>query len=170
MWISKAIASRLKRVLPNLILPKQRAYVENRFIGESGRLMADIIDIADLLSKKAFLVTMDIKKAFVSPDYVIPSLKKFGCGNNFVSWVENFITKQESCIINGGNTTQYLHLERRAPQGNPISPYITILALEVLSFSVRNNNGIKGLNMFDHLFYTQFMQMIQRFILKTRNR
>lgn len=102
--------------------------------------------------------------------FLISVQKKCGFSNNFVGWIEIIMSKQESCIINGGNTTQYLHLERRAPQGNPISPYITILALEVLSFSVRNNNGIKGLNMFDHLFYTQFMQMIQRFILKTRNR
>ena len=35
--ISKALASRLKKKLPNLISPQQTAYVENRFIGESGR-------------------------------------------------------------------------------------------------------------------------------------
>ena len=41
--ISKALASRLKNVLPNLISPQQTEYVENRFIDESGRLIADII-------------------------------------------------------------------------------------------------------------------------------
>ena len=40
------------------------AYVENRFIGESGRLITDIIEITDSLNKEAFLVTMDIEKAF----------------------------------------------------------------------------------------------------------
>ena len=50
--ISKALASRLKKVLPNLISPQQAAYVENRFIGESGRLIADIIDIIDILNKE----------------------------------------------------------------------------------------------------------------------
>ena len=36
-------------------------------------------------------------------------------------------------------------------------PYIFILALEVLSFLVRNNKDIKGLNIFDHLFlYTAY--------------
>ena len=62
--ISKALALKLRKVLPNLISPQQMAYVENRFIGESGRLITDIIEITDSLNKEAFLVTMDIEKAF----------------------------------------------------------------------------------------------------------
>ena len=44
--------------------PEQTAYVENRFIGESGRLITDIIEITDVLNKEAFLVTMEIEKTF----------------------------------------------------------------------------------------------------------
>ena len=102
---------------------------------------------------------MDIEKAFGSLDhtFVIFVLEKFGFGNNFVSWIETLISKQESCVINGGNTTQYFHLKRWARQGDPISAYIFILALEVLSFLVRNNKDIKGLNIFNHLFlYTAY--------------
>ena len=129
-------------------------YVEKRFIDESDRLIADIIEITDVLNKEGFSVTMDIEKAFDSLDhtFVISVLKKIGFGNNFVSWIETLISKQESCIINGGNTTQYFHLERWARQGDLISAYIFILALEVLSFLVRNNQDIKGLNILDHLF------------------
>ena len=157
--ISKALASRDKKVLPNLISPQQTAYVENRFIGESGRLIADITEITDVINKEGFLVTMDIEKAFDSLDhtFIISVLKKFAFGNNFVSLIETLISKQESCVINGGDTTQYFHLERGACQGDPISAYIFILDLEVLSFLVRNNKDIKGLNIFDHLFsYTAY--------------
>ena len=95
--------------------------------------------------------------------------KKFGFGNNFVSWVETLISKKESCAINSGNTTQYFHLERGTRQGELIWAQIFILALEVLSFLIRNNKDIKGLNFLIILFYTQLMQMIQRFFLKTWN-
>ena len=132
--LSKAVVSRHKKVLPNLISPQQAAYAENRFIGESGRLMADIIEITDVFNKEGFLVTMDIEKAFDSLDhtFLISVLQKFGFGNNFVKWIETLISKQESCVINGGNITQYFHLERGARQGDPVSAYIFILALEVL--------------------------------------
>ena len=151
--ISKALASRLKKVFPNLISPRQTTYVENRFIGESHRLIADI-EITDILNKEGFLVTIDIEKAFDSLDhtFVISVLKKIGFSNNFVSWIETLIAKQESCVINGDNTTQYFHLERGVRQSDPVLAYIFILALAVLSFLVRNNKEIKGLNIFDHLF------------------
>ena len=102
---------------------------------------------------------MDIEKAFDSLDhtFVISVLKKFGFGNNFASWIETLIWKQESSAIDGGNTTQYFHLEREVRQGDPISAYIFILSLEVLSFLVRNNKDIKGLNSFYHLLlYTAY--------------
>ena len=127
---TKALTSRLKRVLSNLISPQQTAYVENRFIGESGRLIADITEITDILNKEGFLVTMDIEKAFNSLDhtFLIFVLKKFSFGNDFVNWIETLISKQEPCITNGGNTAQYFHLEREAHQGDPILAYIFILA------------------------------------------
>ena len=77
------------------------AYVENRFIGKSSRLIADITEITGVLNKEGFLVTMDINKAFDSLDhtFVISILRKFGFGNNFVSWIETLIVKQESCTI-----------------------------------------------------------------------
>ena len=44
---SKALAAKLKSVLPSLITSQQTAYVQNRYIGEAGRLISDILDIDD---------------------------------------------------------------------------------------------------------------------------
>ena len=165
--IFKALALRLKKVLPNLISPQQTAYVENRFIGESGRLIANTIEITVILNKERFLVTTDIEKAFDSFDhtFLISVLKKFGFGNHFVNWIETLISKQESCVINGGNTTQYFHLERGVRQGDPISAYIFILALEVLSFWLETIKTSKVSIFLIIFFYTLLMQMMQRFFL-----
>ena len=43
--ISKALSTRVKNVLPSLIEPRQTAYVNGRFINESGRLISDIIEL-----------------------------------------------------------------------------------------------------------------------------
>ena len=67
------------------ISPQQTVYVKNRFICESGRFIADIIEITDVLSKEGFLVAKDIDKAFDSLDLTFAiSVLKFGLGNNFV--------------------------------------------------------------------------------------
>ena len=65
---SKVLAAKLKSVLPSLITSQQTAYVQNRYIGEGGRLIADILDISDKLSIDGYLVTFDIEKVFDSLD------------------------------------------------------------------------------------------------------
>ena len=62
--LSKAVSNKLKTVLPILISSQQTAYVKNRFIGESGRLIFDIIQISNWFDITGFLVTMDIEKTF----------------------------------------------------------------------------------------------------------
>ena len=79
--ISKALSEKLTEVLPDLISSQQMAYVKNRHIGESGKLISDIIEMTKI-RKIGFLVTMDIEKAFDSLDhnFLISTLEKYGFG------------------------------------------------------------------------------------------
>ena len=85
--LSKAISTRLKTALPTLVSSQQTAYVKNRFIEESGRLISDIIEISSCFNITGFLVTTDIEKAFDSLDHsvLISVLKKFSFGKNFIT-------------------------------------------------------------------------------------
>ena len=47
--ISKILAKRTKNYLPSLISSNQTAYVDKRFISEGGRLIFEIVQMADLL-------------------------------------------------------------------------------------------------------------------------
>ena len=66
---------------------------------------------------------MDLEKAFDSldHDFLICVLKKIGFGDNFITWIKILLNDQQSCVLNGGLTTQYFKLERGARQGDPIS-------------------------------------------------
>ena len=88
--LSKAISNKLKTVLPTLISSQQTAYVKNRFIGESGRLISDIVEISGCFNITGFLVTMDIEEAFDFLDHslLISVLKKFRFRKNFITWIE----------------------------------------------------------------------------------
>ena len=115
--------------------------------------MCDILDIP------GYLVTMDIEKAFDSldHDFLLFALKKFGFGENFIYWIKVLLNKQQSCVINGNFTTRYFNLEKGARQGDPISAYLFILALEVLFELIKNNDDIRGITIFNHAFlYTAF--------------
>ena len=70
---------------------------------------------------EGFLVTTGIEKAFDSLDhnFLILTLEKYGFGKKFILWVKILVRDQESCVVNG------------ARQGDPISAFSFILALEI---------------------------------------
>ena len=54
--------------------------------------------------------------------------------------------------MNGGFITQYFNLEKEARQGDPISAYLFILALEFLFELIKNNADIRRITIFNHAF------------------
>ena len=56
--ISKSLATRVKKVLSNLIDAKQTAYVNERFIDESSHLIDDVIKVCDIQKIGGYLLTL----------------------------------------------------------------------------------------------------------------
>ena len=157
--LSKALAQLLKKTLPFPIPANQSAYVDGRFISESGRLVSNLLEISDTLKLDGLLAAIDIQKAFDSVDhgFIVSTLDRYGFGNRFVRWGKSLLENQESCIINGDNTTKYFKLEKGTRQGDPVSVYLFILVLEILFLCIKENKNTKGLNIFNHTFlYTAY--------------
>ena len=97
---------------------------------------------------------MDIKKAFdlLDHNFLISTLEKYGFGQKFFLWIKILLNDQESCVINGGKTTKYFMLSRGARQGDPISAFLFILALQILFLLVKTKPEIAGLTIFDHCY------------------
>ena len=68
---------------------------------------------------------------FYGSCFLLQVLKVYGFGKIFINWIRIILTNQESCVMNGGNSTGYFKLERGARQGDPISAYLFILVIEV---------------------------------------
>ena len=129
------LAENVKHVAPELIISSnQTAYVKNRCISESGKLISDVIEICNILDIPGYLVTMDIEAAFdfLDHDFLLSVLKKFGFGENFICWIKVLLNDQQSWVYQRNLTTRYFNLEKGERQGDPISAYLFILALEVL--------------------------------------
>ena len=56
--------------------------------------------------------------------------------------------------------TPYFNLGKGAHQGDPVSAYLFIVALEVLFVFIKGNENIKGIEIFKFFFCTLLMQMI----------
>ena len=67
------------------------------------------------------------------------------------------LQNQESCFINGSKTTRYVPLKRDTRQGEPISAYLFILALEIVFIFVKECENVQGLTISDNQFlYTPY--------------
>ena len=157
--ILKAFSSRLKNNLPSIISSEQTAYVNKMYIMEDGRFISDIIEMRNIENVKGFIVSMDIEKAFdfLDHSFLLRVLNKIGFGQNFINWVKIILCNQEACVLNSGTTTNYFKLESGALQGDPISPYLFIIVLEILFISIKSNSSIKGIDICDNIFlYTAY--------------
>ena len=68
--ISKVLAICLKSVFSTMVNENQVAHVNSRFISESGRLISDVLEIANSLDIERLLMTLDIEKAFDSINHI----------------------------------------------------------------------------------------------------
>jgi hypothetical protein len=152
--LSKALAKRIKQVLPSIIGSEQTAYVKNRFIGEGGRLISDILEVTDTLNLNGYMVTIDFEKAFdsLNHEFLMQVLAKVGFPEYYIDWIKILLNDQESCVVNDGTSTAYFKLERGARQGDPISAYLFIIALEVLFVQIKSDPRIKPLEVLNETF------------------
>ena len=146
------MAMRLKKVIDKVIRPDQTAYINGHFIGESIRLISDILEYTEVEQMEGDMFAADIEKAFdlVDHNFLIAVLKKFGLGHEFIQWVKTLLYDQQSCVMNNGHSTGYFALKLGSKQGDPLSAFLFLLTIEVLFIMIRSNVNIKGLNIFEN--------------------
>ena len=145
--LSKVIASRLKNVLPYIIHHNQTGYIKDRFIGETIRSIYDIMDWTANEKIPGLMIFIDFQKAFdsIEWDFLFKCIEAFNFGSDFLRWVKLFYNNVQSCIMNNGIISKSFQLERGVRQGDPLSPYLFIVAVETLAIAIRQNPAIKGI-------------------------
>ena len=145
---TKALALRIKNVLPEIIDIDQTGYINGRQIFQSIRVIQDVMEVCMKENKPGMMLLVDFEKAFDSLewDFLYKALDKFNFGNSFIRWVKTLYTNISSCIINQGITTQYFELKRGTRQGDPLSGYLFIIALELFGQAIRLDENIHGID------------------------
>ena len=170
---SKVIANRIKTVLPQIIHHNQSSFIKGRFIGEVARSILDIIDYTESLKLPGILLFIDFEKAFgsIEWDFLYQSLEAFGFGPTLTGWIKTFYNNLSSCVINNGLFSKPFKLERGVRQGDPLSPYLFVVANEHVEGIKIDNDEIKTLLYADDMTATLtntssveiFMQILNDF-------
>ena len=146
-FYSGILAERFKLILPKLIHADQKGFVNGRFIGENLRLIYDIINECEIQNSKNLIILIDFEKVFdsISWKFILDILKKFNFGEKTINWVRSLQNNSNSKILQNGYLSDEISLGRGCRQGDPISPYLFVLAAEFLAEAIRTNTKIKGI-------------------------
>ena len=144
---SKAIALSLQTVLPKIIHHNQHPYVKGRTINDLVRTMDDILVYTERYGINGKMLAVDFQKAFdsVNRNFLLRALAAFNFGSSFIQWIQTFYQNISGCVLNNGFSTGPFEIQRGVRQGDPLSPYLFIIVLEVLATSIRKNKDIQGI-------------------------
>ena len=145
--VTKAIANRIKKFLPNIIDCSQTGFIKGRYIGENIRLVQETIEKMENEDMPGLLFFADFEKAFdsVSHKYILQCLETFNFGTDIIKWVKCFYQGANSCVQNAGHISDFFSINRGVRQGCPLSPYLFILCIEILSASLIKDQEITGI-------------------------
>ena len=143
--VPKVLANRLKRTLPNTVVDNQFTFVNNRQITYAILSANEAVDYWKARRRTCFVFKIDLEKAFDTINWKFNDLLliKKNCPHRWRKWIKACITGVQYSIIINGQPKGRIIPKRGLRQGNPLSPFIFVLALDYLSAILNHLNSFK---------------------------
>ncbi|GKC31694.1 RNA-directed DNA polymerase, eukaryota, reverse transcriptase zinc-binding domain protein, partial [Tanacetum coccineum] len=141
-WESKILTNRIKKGLGMLVSENQSAFIEGRQVTDNIMLSQELFrGYNKKLSVKKVAFKIDLQKAYdtISWNFLKSILGLFGFHEKMVHWIMTCVTSAKFSINVSGERIGYFKGGRGLRQGDPISPYLFTLVMEVLTLIIKKN-------------------------------
>lgn len=138
--LSKVLATRLRKVMEQVVHVDQTYCVPSRLISDNISLIRDVLDLSGSLGCELGLISLDQEKAFdrVEHQYLWQTLQAFGFSSGFIAQIQVLYSDIESVLkINGGLSAPF-RVQRGVRQGCSLSGMLYSLAIEPFLHRLRS--------------------------------
>ena len=138
--IAKIIANRVQMVLPDVVSPFQSAFVAGRRISDNILLSQELLrNYHRDGGHPRCALKVDLMKAYDSVrwDFLVAILQILGFPEQMIAWISECISTPRFSISINGELNGFFASGRGLRQGDPMSPYLFVLAMEVFSGLMR---------------------------------
>jgi len=144
--VTKLLANRLAPRLQQIVSPYQSAFIKGRFIQDNFMLVQQTARFLHQQKQPRILLKLDISKAFdsVSWPFLPEILQQLGFGQIWRDIISGLLSSSSTQVLLNGIPGDRIAHRRGLRQGDPLSPMLFILVMDVLGHMIlkAENEGL----------------------------